>query len=687
MLISNTVFLTCMCSKPMNLALVCMLFEDLEGNLPECQTQILCHIVLSMVKRDARRRGLRGDILDIEDLHNVPEFSKFCLFAYQTLKEGKFVFTMKELAKWSLSETNHFGLLQHIPTSSYNKTRPDLLTYTHRSLVEFCAALHLLFKDSMEKYITENVPYDDGMHMTLVYLCGLIGSEASTILYILTIMGKVININWLHYLNEATNNCATQQDIKTLYTHLYQALTSHGKDTPNVSSKCSNRTKPQFKEHFFHLSSDSCGVHISVIPQNVSILRTLMDLITFTPYSVLWTSRQCTGLILSKRFLFENIEVNSIHRCQLTAHIDKSPVIAGLLFFCDTHWVHNINMRCDGHIAINIYAHSSTTDLCQCQADLNNLQLKSDSLLIDISHATMSSDICVSDLVPTHLDCKHVSIIIHEFTRGIRNHSKGGPEFRWRIQADKDRMQSHQLSKNVSIPKSPETTAGSDNKMQEIGSHSTTQEATTLDPTPISSYTSSVECMILSCGSNITRLTPDFLQRHPNIKYLGLVGDGLRPDERKTLTCMVQRETLKCLVIGTQQNPKEEHTVDKDMISDFANKLPLLMVFHPSRSLTTITMAVPSNQNIDCKLMTVHKNSDTVTDKGWLQDGTTIIRQLFSTNVLPFPGYHTTNVNKLFENVRSAIESVGDTLGDTYVVAVWRNNSINSPPTMACRPF
>ena len=127
-------------ANPLNTALLCLLFEDFEGKLPQSRTQLYSEIVQCVLIRYRKKKGLPVDKTDLMELYKG-QLEHLGLIALNSLREGTTHFEDKQLGS-EHSDLTEFGFLSVQPGRS--KRRPCFrYGFTHKSFQEFFAGYYL----------------------------------------------------------------------------------------------------------------------------------------------------------------------------------------------------------------------------------------------------------------------------------------------------------------------------------------------------------------------------------------------------------------------------------------------------------------------------------------------------------------------------------------------------------------
>ena len=139
------------CSVPLNCAIVCHLWRDLEGALPTTMTELYKAITLKLILRNTSCKiEAYSSIFSLPELYLLPEELKqllwfLCEFAFQALEKDQLVFSQREVEKFfpegsDLDKQNRcFGLLQYAKIIDIGVS----FHFLHLTFQEYLAALHL----------------------------------------------------------------------------------------------------------------------------------------------------------------------------------------------------------------------------------------------------------------------------------------------------------------------------------------------------------------------------------------------------------------------------------------------------------------------------------------------------------------------------------------------------------------
>ena len=161
--------------NPLNMTLICCLFEDSEAVFHLSRTLLYIEIVLLVLRRYEKKNGLTSN----EDLILVYEKELLLLgsFAFNSLREGKFYFEIQRDMGKSINNLE-FLSLQQGGTTSKPCTR---CAFSHKSFQEFFAGFYLAFQIIHGQIVFTDVLTDERyfkeLRLVFLFMCGIIASK------------------------------------------------------------------------------------------------------------------------------------------------------------------------------------------------------------------------------------------------------------------------------------------------------------------------------------------------------------------------------------------------------------------------------------------------------------------------------------------------------------------------------
>ena len=204
--VTKNAFLHALRNNPLNLLLLCVVFEDFEGELPSNRTKLYQIIFRCLLRRFCSKNGL--DVhYDDEALENQFESTTLLLgkLAWRCLQEDRPSFSEEELDKLEKLGTNIKGF-QAIKLglvfmeASVKKLMPQhQCHFLHKTFQEFLAAAYLA-----HKILTEQLDvFDDSIfnkenicgkyRQVFFFVAGILGKDGTMFF---KQMGKILNKDW-----------------------------------------------------------------------------------------------------------------------------------------------------------------------------------------------------------------------------------------------------------------------------------------------------------------------------------------------------------------------------------------------------------------------------------------------------------------------------------------------------------
>ena len=211
--IRENTFLHALPSNPLNLLLLCVVFEDYDGNLPSSQTELYHFIVDCLLRRYCAKNNVKAAV---DDKAREKQFKDSLLvlgqLAWRCLQEDRFSFREEELAEFeSTIETlaaRKLGLV--FKEASAKKINPQHeYHFFHKTFQEYLAALYLAHKLLEERV---NVFHDLKLsfaditrkyNQVFIFVSGILGEATCNLFRQIGENLKVECWNWL--------NCSEQE--------------------------------------------------------------------------------------------------------------------------------------------------------------------------------------------------------------------------------------------------------------------------------------------------------------------------------------------------------------------------------------------------------------------------------------------------------------------------------------------
>ena len=182
-------FLDALWNNPLNLLLLCIVFEDHQGELPSYRTELYQIIVCCLLRRYCAKHNLEAPA-DDKALTRHFEDSLLVLgeLAWRCLEEDRFSFREKELVEF---ESTHESLAARtlglvFKEASLRKINPQHeYFFFHKTFQEYLAAFHLaqmLLKPKIDFFSKLHLNFNKDMikryRQVFIFMSGILGEEA-----------------------------------------------------------------------------------------------------------------------------------------------------------------------------------------------------------------------------------------------------------------------------------------------------------------------------------------------------------------------------------------------------------------------------------------------------------------------------------------------------------------------------
>ena len=211
--IRENTFLHALPSNPLNLLLLCVVFEDYEGNLPSSRTELYHIIVCCLLRRYCAKNNVKA-AADDKALEEQFKESLLALgqLAWRCLQNDRFSFREEELAEFERRKkplaARKLGLV--FKEASAKKINPQHeYHFFHKTFQEYLAALYLahkLLEEKVNVFHDLKLSFDDikiKYNQVFIFVSGILGEATCNLFRQIGENLKVECWNWL--------NCSEQE--------------------------------------------------------------------------------------------------------------------------------------------------------------------------------------------------------------------------------------------------------------------------------------------------------------------------------------------------------------------------------------------------------------------------------------------------------------------------------------------
>ena len=188
--IKENTFLHALPSNPLNLLLLCVVFEDYQGELPSLRTELYQIIVRCILRRYCAKHNLKAPD-DDQALEKQFEDSLLALgeLAWRCLREGRHSFREEELVRFESSNktlaARNLGLV--FKEASVKRIKPQHeYHFFHKTFQEYLAAsylAHKLLKEQVNVLRDLKLTFYEGIieeyRQVFLFVSGILGEDAS----------------------------------------------------------------------------------------------------------------------------------------------------------------------------------------------------------------------------------------------------------------------------------------------------------------------------------------------------------------------------------------------------------------------------------------------------------------------------------------------------------------------------
>ena len=169
-------------ANPLNAALICLLYEDSEGKLPESKTKLYWEIVEDVLRRYKKKKNLPETSKNVIEEHKS-QLKQLGLIAWNALLENK-KFVEKNQLESHTDDVPGFGFLKWQRGSCRRKPHPQY-SFVHKSFEEWFASFYLCVQLLSGEMSPEDLAGDEryfswhaDLKQVLLFVCGILAEES-----------------------------------------------------------------------------------------------------------------------------------------------------------------------------------------------------------------------------------------------------------------------------------------------------------------------------------------------------------------------------------------------------------------------------------------------------------------------------------------------------------------------------
>ena len=181
--------------NPLNVTLLCVLCEDLEGVFPTSRTELYTEIVLCLLRRYEKKQGLSSKTDDLISIYR-DELIHLGRMALHSLRKGELYFEENESGSTSIA-LSKFGFLS-LQASGCKRKALVRYAFLHKSFQEFFAGFYLalqIFHGSIDCVsVVKYERFMDELKQAFLFMIGILASTSKeTAESVIKIMAENIN--------------------------------------------------------------------------------------------------------------------------------------------------------------------------------------------------------------------------------------------------------------------------------------------------------------------------------------------------------------------------------------------------------------------------------------------------------------------------------------------------------------
>ena len=165
----------------MNSLLLCVIFEDLNGALPNGRTKLYIEMVLFVLRRYENKKGFSSSDKDLLLVYKK-ELMILGRMALDSLRKGELHFEENQ-GDFKQSSLPKFGFVS-IQAGGSKRAPPPLYAFFHKSFQEFFSAFFLAFSlidGTMDCNSVANEEYEMGLREVFTFMAGIVAMHSKEI--------------------------------------------------------------------------------------------------------------------------------------------------------------------------------------------------------------------------------------------------------------------------------------------------------------------------------------------------------------------------------------------------------------------------------------------------------------------------------------------------------------------------
>ena len=182
--------------NPLNVTLLCVLCEDLEGVFPTSRTELYTEIVLCVLRRYEKKQGLSSKSEDLMSIYR-DDLVNLGRVALHSLRKGELYFEEHESGSTSIA-LSKFGFLS-LQASGCKRKALVRYAFLHKSFQEFFSGFYLacqILDGVIERVsVVKDVRFKDELKQVFLFMIGILASTSKeTAESVIKIMAENINL-------------------------------------------------------------------------------------------------------------------------------------------------------------------------------------------------------------------------------------------------------------------------------------------------------------------------------------------------------------------------------------------------------------------------------------------------------------------------------------------------------------